>query len=387
MKKRLAEIVTRKAEIRKLLESDEKDIELDDLDKELKSLDAEASEIERRGAMAASLAGAPAAPAVAAESPTLVATMGENRAAVEAAAAEKRGKDLKEGRTVTIAASNIVLPAHQATDIKPTFNQVSSLIDRVNVKTLVGGESFTQPYEAGTAEGDYKAEGLDYADADTTFGYAAIAKAKITAYSEDTEEVLKLPAADYDGAVQRGISKSLRMKGTKQILIGDGGANHLTGIFSAAATAIDAATDIDVAAIDEDTLDEIICSFGGDEDVEDGGVLILNKQDLKAFRMLRDADGKKIYEVKGNGNTGTIDGIPYLINSACKAVSLAATAAGEYCMAYGPLSNYTLAVFSAVDIQRSTDYKFKSGHIAHRGSVFMGGNVTAKNGFLRVKKG
>ena len=56
-------------------------------------------------------------------------------------------------------------------------------------------------------------------------------------------------------------------------------------------------------------------------------------------------------------------------------------------MAYGPLSNYTMAIFSEMEVKRSTDYKFKEGMIAHRGVVFSGGNVTAKNGFLRVKKG
>ena len=55
-------------------------------------------------------------------------------------------------------------------------------------------------------------------------------------------------------------------------------------------------------------------------------------------------------------------------------------------MAYGPLSNYELATFSDTDIKRSTDVKFKEGMIAHRGVVFVGGNVAAHNGFLRIKK-
>lgn len=298
----------------------------------------------------------------------------------------KRGQALKEMRSVTVGSSNIVLPAHKASDIKPTFNEVSSLIDRVNVMNLPGGESFTQPYEAGYGEGDYKTEESAYASAEPSFGYASINKAKVTAYAEDTEEVLKLPAADYDAIVMKGIPVALRKKITKEILVGNGTTNHLVGIFDDGATAISAATDIDFAEIDETTLDEIIYSFGGDEDVEDTAVLILNKLDLKAFATLRDADGKKIYDVKNNGNSGTIDGVPFIINSACNAISDSGTSSGEYAMAYGPLSNYTLAIFADIDIQRSTDFKFSTGHIAHRGSTFVGGNVTAKNGFLRVKK-
>lgn|GEM_PF-6458294 len=92
------------------------------------------------------------------------------------------------------------------------------------------------------------------------------------------------------------------------------------------------------------------------------------------------------YTILTHGNTGTIDGIPYIINSACKAISNSATAANEYAMAYGPLSNYKLVVFSDLDVQRSTDFKFSTGQIAHRGSIFAGGNVIAQNGFLRIKK-
>lgn len=310
----------------------------------------------------------------------------DQAAAEKREAAEKRGKALKENRSVTIGSSNVVVPTYTADDIRPGFEEVSSLIDRVSVKPLTGGESFKQPYIAGYGTGDYKAETEKYADAEPTFGYATINKAKVTAYAEDTEELQKLPDADYDAEVMKGIRIASRKKITREILIGTGATNHLAGIFSDQATAIDADTDIDFSEIDETTLDDIIFSYGGDEEVEDAAVLILNKKDLAAFAKLRTADGKKIHDIKSNGNTGTIDGYPFLINSACKAISDAATTTGQYAMAYGPLSNYMLCIFSDMDIKRSEDYKFKEGMIAHRGSIFVGGNVVSKNGFLRVKK-
>jgi HK97 family phage major capsid protein len=310
----------------------------------------------------------------------------EDRAAKEKTEREKRGKALKENRSVTVGSSNVILPQHQATDIRPTFNEVSSLLDRVTIKPLPGGESFKQPYITGYGTGGYTAEGDDPTDAEPTFGYAEISKAKVTAYAEDTEELLKLSAAPYDAEVMKGIQIAARKKLTREILVGSGATNRLAGIFSTAATAIDTATDITITEIDEDTLDEIIYSFGGDENVEDLAVLVLNKKDLKAFAQLRDADGKKVHKVTSKGNTGDIDGVPFIINSACKAISNSSDAAGSYCMAYGPLSNYTLTLFSDLDVQRSTDYKFKQGMIAHRGVVFAGGNVVSKNGFLRIKK-
>ncbi len=379
---RLQEIEARKLAIRTLLESGQ-EVNLEELETELRTLEVEKTNIEKRASIAAGIT-AGTVPA------TPVATLGDplkvDERAAKIAAAEKRGKDLKELRSVTVGASNIVLPKHSATDIKPTFNEVSSLIDRVSVVPIPGGESYERPYETGHGEGDYTAEGAAYANADPTFGKVTISKAKVTAYSEDSEEIVKLTAADYDGAVMSGISKAVRKKITKQILIGTGAANTMAGIFSAAATAINAATDLGVSAIDDKTLDEIIYSYGGDEDVEDTAVLILHKKDLKKFSTLRNSDGKKTYTVVNNGNTGSIDGVPYIINSACLAISDAANAVGTYAMAYGPLSNYEMTVFSDLDVQRSTDFKFSTGMIAHRGSIFTGGNVVSKNGFLRVKK-
>lgn len=298
---------------------------------------------------------------------------------------EERGKDLKEDRAVTVGTSDVILPQHSASDIRPTFNEVSSLIDRVQHKPLNGGESFKQPYLITYGEGDYTEEGQDYHETEPKFGYAPIVKTKITAYSETTEEIEKLPDADYESEVMGGISIATRKKITRQIIIGDGSTDHIVGIFSDKAEAIDPETDKIISKIDETTLDDIIYSFGGDEDVEDVAVLILNKNDLREFAMLRTKDGKKVYDVKNNGNTGTIDTVPYIINSACS--SIVNGKIGDYCMAYGPLSNYMLATFSQLEVMKSLDYKFKQGMIAHKGSTFAGGNVVSYNGFLRIKKG
>jgi len=376
--KRLKEIQVRNSAILDLLEKGEGNT--DELDKELRELATEQKDIERRIKMHETAQGLQNGEI---EGRKIDKPEDGPSAKLEA---EKRGNLLKEKRTVTIASTGVILPNHQATDIKPTFNEVSSLVDRVNIKNLPGGESFKQPYSTGYGEGGYTTEGGNPTEAEPGWNYAQVNKTKITAYAEDSEELIKLPGADYDGEVQKGIRIAERKKLSKEILIGDGAAGHFVGIFDDGATAIDAATDKEIAEIDETTLDEIICDFGGDEDVEDIAVLILNKKDLKAFKTLRGDDGKKIYDVKMSGNTGTIDSVPYIINSNCKAVSKSTTVAGEYCMAYGPLSNYTMAIFSDLEITRSTDYKFKEGMIAHRGVIFAGGNVTAKNGFLRVKR-
>ncbi len=286
---------------------------------------------------------------------------------------EERGKALKENRSITVSTAGIVIPSAFGSQVNGTFKLVSSLIDLVNVMPLNGGESYRQPYEKDTPAAGYGDEGDGttkvYNDTDKTYGYADINKSKITAYSEITNEITKLPAANYADLTLRGITTSCRRYISQQILVGDGANGHLVGIFSDKATAIDSAKDKSISVIDNTTLDTIIFAYGGDEAVEGQAVLILNKNDLAAFSRLRTADGKKFHTIMINadGGTGTIDGIPYIINSACFAISDSGTASGKYCMAYGKLQAYQMAIFSDLDVQRSKDFKFAQGMIDNRG--------------------
>ena len=87
------------------------------------------------------------------------------------------------------------------------------------------------------------------------------------------------------------------------------------------------------------------------------------------------------------GGFGTINSVPFFINSACKAVANSKTASGAYCMAYGDVKNYKLVAFSPLDVQKSTDFKFKEDMISYKSRIYAGGNVVAYKGFVRVKKG
>ena len=329
---------------------------------------------------------------------------GEGSEDPKAKAKDTRGKAIKDGKNVKFSAKavtknvkaltseGVAMPTHTAADVNEAFNDVSSLVDRVKNVQLDGGETYQRGFVKSYGDGaGATAEGADYNPSEPTFGYVTIKKEKITAYTEEPEEMVKLPNADYDSVVEGSVTKAIRRYLSRQILIGDGSTSKFKGIFHNPAEAkeqvIDPATDITtITVIDDGTLDEIIYSYGGDEEVEDVAVLILNKKDLKAFAKLRDKQGRKVYTIVNHGNTGTIDGVPYIINSACKAISDTVTAAGDYSMAYVPLQNYEMAIFSDIDARKSTEYKFKQGQIAYRADIFAGGAVAAYNGFVRVKK-
>jgi HK97 family phage major capsid protein len=298
---------------------------------------------------------------------------------------EKRGLDLKESRVIQVSSPEILLPKHTGTGIAGLqFKQVSTLVDKVHLVDLAGGETYTKSFLKGNGIAGTTLEGKPYSETEPSFGYLTINKVKITAYTEITEELEKLPSLPYQAEVLKNINISLKKKISEQILRGAGTANTFTGIFSESAVALADTVALEVEAITDTTLDDIIFAYGGDEEVEGGAVLILNKSDLRAFAGLKTQEGRKVHSVDYINKT--IDGIPYIINSNCSALTNTATAAETYCMAYGSLQNYEVPVFSAVEISKSNDYKFKDGIISYKASVFTGGNVVGYKGFLRIKK-
>lgn len=293
---------------------------------------------------------------------------------------EKRGKDLREKRAVQVSSSNLVLPKHTGNMLNDTFTPVSTLVDQVKGDNLNGGESYEEAYVVSYGTGGITEEANEYEEAEPTFNYAPINKIKVTAYAEISEEVKKLPNIDYARKVQEACEIALKKKLSQQILHGTG-TKQLTGIF-ANPVAINASKDVELEAIDINTLNTAVFSYGGDEDVETQAVIILNKKTLKELSEVKKANGDPAYDI--DLTKKTINTIPYTINSNVKDFETAT--AGEFVMAYGDLNAYKMSTFSPVEIMESSDYRFKQGMICFRASVFVGGNVVKQDGFLRLKK-
>lgn len=296
---------------------------------------------------------------------------------------EKRANDLRENRSITVSSGDLLTPKHQGKNINDKFTEVSTLIDEMNTETLNGGESYQEAYVKSYGTGGQTDESGNYVDAEPEFGYADINKVKVTAYAETTEEAEKLPAQDYVEKVNDNMKIALKKKMIEYALNGSGTKSFM-GIFKNNKE-ITGDTDVIISEINNTTLDEIIFAYGGSEAVEDDAVLILSKEDLKAFSKVRSEDGKKFYDIDVKNKT--IDKIPYIICSQCHPVSKTDDTAGNYnCMVYGSLKNYKVTLFSDVDIQKSTDFKFKQGITSYRASVMAGGNTIKLDGFVRVKK-
>jgi HK97 family phage major capsid protein len=299
---------------------------------------------------------------------------------------EERAKALKEGRAVTVASDNILLPKHQSNELATVpFRQVSTFYDLTKVRNLQGGESYEAPFTKSYGTGGLTEEGTAYTEAEPEFGTAKINKVKVTAYAEFSEELERLPNANYEAEIRKGVEVALKKKMAQQQIGGTGESNTFIGITSTNAdnTAVLASDDMELSKIDQDTLNKIIFAYGGDEEVEQKGVLILNKADLLAFSLVKNDIGDHAYKIDLANQT--INTVPYVINS--NLTSLDKATKGQYSMIYGIPQYYETAIFSPVEIKKSYDYKFKDGMIAYRASVFAGGNTTAYRGFMRVKKG
>lgn len=368
---RKKEIEDRLTEIRGMVEKEEDMKKLEEMEKETDKLQEERSMIEKKMSLTKM---------------TEIPMISTKNKAEQRDILEKRGKDLMENRTIKVSSDEVLLPEHVDSTLAPyPFKPVSELVDRVHTINLQGGETYTKSYvksygEAGTTE-----EGASYTETEPHYGYVTIPKVKVTAYTEITEELEKLPAINYQAEVIKNINISLRKKISQQIIKGDGTTNNFTGIFSDKADALKDQADLEISAIDENTLDDIVFAYGGDEAIENGACLIINKNDLRAFAKLRTKEGRKVHNIDYVNQT--IDGIPYVLNGNCSALSDPSTGTGIYCIAYGSLFNYEVPIFSNVEIGKSTDYKFKDGIICYKASVFTGGNVVGYKGFVRVKKG
>ena len=315
----------------------------------------------------------------------------QKRAAERKKEKEMRGAAWRKNNRTVVLDASVLIPEKQSTTLTGMpFNEVSSILNVVNYLDVINGETYEEPFVVETGEADYTGQasasgtGGEYADVDMDWDTVKIKKTKITAYSEVTKELEKTPNANYAGAVEGNVTVSLRKKLAKEIVVGDGAEGHFVGIMSDAVKPVTVA-DYTLGTINENTLDEIILNYGGEEDIESAMALLLNKLTLLAFSRVRGSDKRKVYTINYSNNT--IDGIRFYTSSKVKSFEAATTAGTEPVLAYGDMNKYRVAVFSDIETARSTEYKFRQGITCFRGDVFMGGNIAGYKAFLRVFKG
>lgn len=307
---------------------------------------------------------------------------------------EQRATDLLAGKAVKMSFASvnqrakttdtgILIPKHYDNNIREQiFPTVSSIYDMFTFMNVDGGESFTMPFEKSKAEAGVTEEGTPYHDIEGSFDYVEIGKKKLTAYFEISEEMLKLPKADYEAYLRAELYKALKRK-IISLAINDDGTNGFAGILSSNANTLKvcpAEKDFTIEAMDSKLLRKIQFAYGYADEVEAPETLFMNKNDIRTLALL---DGKnQRYAYDFDSKRKTLDNVPFCTPSVIAGYNAAKAA---MCGFYGDVSTYTIAIFSPVEVQRSTDYKFKENMVAYRASVFVGGAPSALCGLMRLK--
>lgn len=283
------------------------------------------------------------------------------------AASGKMTIDHEETRAMLVSSGQIATPTGVKETINELPNQVSSIIDMVDVQDCAGMGANQISYEYEAPVGGVTVEGETYNEGETVTAFVETKPTKVTTISYISEETRQLTPVKYEEKVKTNAKNALRKK-VSAIIVEKLKASPLCVAKN------------DLTKFDEKTLRNIALIYGGAENVLGNAVLMLNQKALVAFGDVRGTNEKKaVYEITpdtSNPNIGIIkDGglsVKYVLNS-----NLA-----DNVLIYGQPLKFELDLYSDYEIKVSEDFKFDKGLLAVRGKVMLDGTVTFKDGFI-----
>lgn len=263
----------------------------------------------------------------------------------------------------------------------------SSIIDLVKIVDCGGMGSNKVAYIDTDADAAAEhTEGSAATAKEATFGYVEITPKTLATYAQISEQAKNQTPLQYEAKVQEQALISLRKAAVKLV------------ISKLKASALNKAVNASVSSakkgiLDENTLTDFLLEYGGDESIVGDAVLFLNKKDLRVIGKIRGTqDKKKVYEIVPDGsnpNVGIIkDGglaIKYCICSELAACTdTAQGSAAIPTMFYGNPQCLELDLFTDYKVKVSEEFAFTSLMDTILGSVSLGADVVAKNGFVAL---
>lgn len=269
-----------------------------------------------------------------------------------------------EARAMLVSSGKIATPT-QVSGINEINNEVSSIVDMVDIEDCEGMGSDKVAYEFTAPTAGVTAEGEAYSAGETVVDYVEIKPTTITTISDISRQTRKMSPLKYEEKVRKNALLALRKKASAIII---------DKILASKLNVAKALT-----AIDENTLRTIALNYGGDENVVGQAVLYLCKADLVKFGDVRGSDKKAVYEITpdtNNPNIGIIKegglSVKYCINS-----NLA-----EGKLVYGQPAKAKLDLFGDYEVTVSEDFKFDKGLLTIRGNADIGCDVVYNEGFI-----
>lgn len=292
----------------------------------------------------------------------------EQRAADNFAQTRRMTIEAEQARALTVASGQLVQPTKVSGINELPGVQVSSIIDLVKVVNCTGMGSHKIAYrKAGAAAAAEQTEGAAATTATLAdFDFVTITPTSYAVLDFISKQAKKQTTLQYAAKVREQAMIALRLRAVE--------------VVTAALRASELLQTVAGAAIDAKTLRTITMTYGNDESIPGGAMLLLNKKDLLKFGDVRGTNEKRaLYEITadGNGNTGTIrEGgltVRYCINSRIPE--------GE--LYYGNPQALELDLFSDYEVKVSEDFAFDKLMDTIRGDVEMGADVVVQNGWLK----
>ena len=276
---------------------------------------------------------------------------------------------VSEARAVLVSGGKIATPT-KVGEMQDAFNQVSSIVDMVNVEDCTGMGAYEVPYEIESATASDHTEGAEVTESDPQFDYVTISPQSVAVVSHISRKTKKLTPTKYEDRVRRSALTALRKRASAFIV---------TKIKASKLT--DKKT---ITAIDEKTVRTIALAYGGDEEIAGHAVLLLNKATLTALGDVRGTQDKKpVYKItpyEGQTNRGTIEEggtiVEYCLNSNLANDELI----------YGNPMCFELGLFGDYEILVSEDNKITKLLLTIVGDVDFGGEVIKNKGFIFASK-
>jgi len=385
--KKLNEIKTRKEEIRKLLEGDNKDLNLEELRSEIETLNKEEKEIEERKAIAEQINDNKI------ESKKIEVRKEDKKMENKLDSVEYRnafrqfimtGEMPEEFRAVSMVANNQAVVPHVVLDrIIEKIENYGNIIPEVTRTSYPAGFSVAVSQLAGPAawmtEATLATNGVTI-DAKTTtpltFNAHALAKAIGLSFFAQVETL-----ASFEAKVAENVGTAMAMAIENAIVAGDGSGKP-TGIFTDAATT----TNVVNLAASLKYKDLINIIKGMPAAYRSNSVLIMNENTFFELYGITDTAGQAVARVNvgiDNAPMYNILGTRVLVTDF--APSFASAQTGDIVAVGVKLSDYILNVSHAPDLVRYKEDATRN--LIVQSVALLDGKLADKNSLLAIKKG
>lgn len=385
--KRLQEIEARKLEIRKLLESDDKNVDLKTLEEELRTLETEKQDIEKRKTLADSIqAGTVQTKTIdkfqISEQRNLedmerdtIFSIPEYRSAY---LKRLQGKELTdvEKRALTTAANSAgaAVPTATMDMIVDKLRQTSVLFPRINVSYVPGNLSLVVANAKNAAA--WKTEGIDGTSADDTVIKVTLSGYELIKLVEISAAATAMTIDAFEQYITTEIGRQMSIAIENAILNGTG-IDQPTGILSGITW--DTTNSMSWAAAEAIGYDVIMDGLALLPTMYHGNaVFIMNRKMLfSGIRKIKDDVKQPIFTYNPQDRAAmTILGYPIVLDDYMP----------DDTVLLGDPSYYYMNFSKPIELSSSMEAGFKSGKIAYRGLAVADGKPGLAEAFVKIYK-